>query len=301
MKYFLCYPVAYDCNLRCHYCFHKERFESNYTDKRKRITFKQYEAWRNKFLSDATEIVVNFHGGEPFLDGNSNIMASFMRQTEMEKPDLLTNGLQKPENYDKMDPFLDRMYRIGFTYHRRIIDGVPAYKKKFEENVLRLQDKGYPVYVKELMFVDLHEETIKNKRYWKEKGVDFKIQDFKGTIRGKSQEEIPKYGPLEYLHISEEYRKPGDTCACLWGYKNVIIRGGWNEGDVIACFEDPKVVGSIQEMWYDPGYKIVKNRSEGRIDVQGLKEEVYRGTYERDMFDPDKDQPDENNSLLCNQ
>ena len=299
MKIYLCYPVTFDCNLRCHYCFHKERFESNYTDKRKRISVPMYIKWRNKFLSGATEILVNFHGGEPFLDGNSNTIASFMRQTEMERPELLTNGLQKPENYDKLDPFIDRVCRIGFTYHRRVIDGVPSYKQKFEDNVLRLRDKGYPVYVKELMFVDLHENIMENKRYWKDKGVEFKIQDFKGVLRGRSQEELPRYGPLEYLHIDSEYRKSGDYCACMYGYKNVLIRGGWNEGDVLACFEDPKVVGNIQEMWYDSGYKISRRNSKGCIDVQGLKKEIYRGTYEKDLFDPDKDQTDEDSSLPC--
>jgi hypothetical protein len=252
-------------------------------------------------MSDATEIIVNFHGGEPFLDGNSNTIKSFLRQTEIERPELLTNGLQKLDNYYKMDPYIGRIHRIGFTYHRKIIHGVPSYRNKFEENVLSLKDKGYPVYVKELMFVDELDNILENKRYWKEKGVDFKIQDFKGSLRGKSQEEVPKYGPLEYLYIDCEYRKPGDTCACMWGYKNVIIRGGWNEGDVIACFEDPKVVGNIQDMWYDPGYRIVKNRQEGRMDVQGVKEVLYRGTYERDLYDPSKKQTDESNSLLCNQ
>jgi MoaA/NifB/PqqE/SkfB family radical SAM enzyme len=295
----LCYPITFDCNLRCHYCFHKERFESNYTDRRKRFTFPQYAAWRDKFIPDASEIVVNFHGGEPFLDGNSNTIASFMRQTEKERPELLTNGLQSIENYSKMDPFLSRVSRIGFTYHRRIIDGVPSYKKKFEENVLALQDKGYPVYVKELMFVDELDNILENRKYWKTKGVTFKIQDFKGVIRGRSQEELPKYGPLEYLYIDNEYRKPGDGCACLWGYKNVIIRGGWNSGDVLACFEDPKVVGSIQDMWYDPGYRVMKDTKNGGIVVEGLKETIYRGTYDRDMFNPDKPQVDENNSLFC--
>jgi hypothetical protein len=250
-------------------------------------------------MSDAEEIIVNFHGGEPFLDGNSNIIKAFMKQTDVERPELLTNGLQKPENYDKMDPWINRIFRIGFTYHRKVVDGVPAFRKKFEENVLRLQDRGWPVYVKELMFVDERDSILENKSYWKEKGVDFKIQDFKGTDRAKSQEELPKYGPLEYLYIDSEYRKPGDTCACMWGYKNVIIRGGWNHGDVIACFEDPKVVGNIQDMWYDPGYKIVKNKAENRIDVQGLKNNIYRGTYERDTYVSDKDQLDEHNSLLC--
>lgn len=301
MKYYVCYPVTYDCNLRCHYCFHVERFESNYTDHRQKVTVPMYIRWRDKFISDATEIVVNFHGGETFLDNNSNIMKSFMRQTTMEKAELLTNGLCSESNYDKMDEFKDRVYRIGFTYHRRIIDGVPSYRERFKKNVLRLKDKGYQVYIKELLFTDIRDEIIEARKVWRDKyDVQVKIQDFKGYSRGKSQEEFHNYTALDHLYIDSEYRKPGDGCACLWGYKNVLIRGGWHEGDIIACFEDPKVVGSIQEMWYDPNYKVKKNYKEKRIDVQGLKKVIYRGTYERDMFKPGVKQEEENDSLLCN-
>jgi len=47
-----------------------------------------------------------------------------------------------------------------------------------------------------------------------------------------------------------------------------LIRGGWHDGDVLACFEDPKVVGNIQENWYNPGYHIYKDVRRGKMDVR---------------------------------
>ena len=65
------------------------------------------------------------------------------------------------------------------------------------------------------------------------------------------------------------------------GYKNVLIRGGWCSGDVLACFEDPVVIGSIQENTYDPNYKIFRDPSKGGINVIGVPK-VYKGTEPED-------------------
>ena len=120
MKYYIQYPILFDCNLRCHYCFHHECFVTNYMAK-PQFTVRDYVRFRDTHLKNAEDIVVHFHGGEPFLYTNINIILSFLRQAKVERIDLLTNGIQKRENYEKILQFKDRIDRIGFTYHRKII------------------------------------------------------------------------------------------------------------------------------------------------------------------------------------
>jgi len=289
LKIYCAYPIGFDCNLRCNYCFHKDRFETNYTAKSK-FTFQDYCKWRDKFIPDAEDILVNFHGGEPFMDGPTNTMCRFLRNTTKERLDLLTNGLQNKENYAKLLPFKDRINRIGFTYHRKMIHGIEYYMKKYEENILFLKEAGVSVYVKELLFVEERDAILANKQYWRDKGVCFKIQDFKGVDKGKGGEEINKYEPIDLLYIDQEYRKPREYCECIKGYKNILIRGGWHDGDVLACFEDPAVIGNIQNMEYTP-YTIIKRdlkkAYEGIycVDVQGIPK-IYKGTYEKDVYVP---------------
>jgi hypothetical protein len=162
--------------------------------------------------------------------------------------------------------------------------------KKYEENILFLKEAGVNVYVKELLFVEERDAILANKQYWRDKGVCFKIQDFKGADKGKGSEEINKYEPIDLLYIDQEYRKPREYCECIKGYKNVLIRGGWHDGDVLACFEDPAVIGNIQNMEYTP-YTVIKRdlkkAYEGIycVDVQGVPK-IYRGTYEKDVYVP---------------
>ena len=283
-KIFVAYPISYDCNLRCSYCFHQERFETNFTYKR-RFTIPDYVRFRDIHLKNPEDIIVHFHGGEPFTDMNTNTICTFMRMTEIERADLLTNGLQKLENYKKILPFKDRINRIGLTFHRKMIAHIPKLVKKYEEVVMFLYEHGVPVYVKELLFTELRDEIREHKRYWTSKGVDFKVQDFKGCDRGRSGEEFGRYEAADYLLIDSEYKHGGEYCSCYKGYKNVLIRGGWNDGDVLACFEDPKIVGNIQRNEYLPDYRIYKDGELGRINVIGVPEN-YKGTWERDMYKP---------------
>lgn len=284
MRYFIAYPIAKNCNLRCYYCYHTEHFESNFEEKQ-RFTFKDYVRFRDTHLSDATEIIVHFHGGEPFLPGNSNTICSFIRSTQMEKADLLTNGLQDRSNYEKLLPIKDRIHRVGFTFHRQIISGVKSYVQKYEDNVKWLHSQGIPVYVKELMFPKLRDDILNYKRYWKSLGIPYKIQDFRGSDRGFSRDAYGDYTPLDILLVDSEYKHGGEYCSCMKGFKNILIRGGWNSGDVLACFEDPKVVGCVQDNTYHPDYKVLRDTSLGRINVIGVPEK-YKGTFDRDLRTP---------------
>ena len=284
MKYFIAFPITLNCNLRCYYCFHEEKFRTNYAGRR-RFTIPQYNKFRDTHLKNAEEIVVHFHGGETFIDMNINTIVAFMKSTKVEKADLLTNGLLPLENYKKILPFKDRIHRIGFTYHRKMIHDVDSYNKLYEQNVKFMHEQGVKTYVKELLFIELREEIKESKRYWKGQGIDFHVQDFKGCDRGRSQEEVKNYTAEDYLLMHGEYKHGGTTCSCMKGYRNILIRGGWNDGDILACFEDPKVIGNIQDNTFKPNYTIFKDRKKGRIDVQGVGE-VYKGTFERDTYTP---------------
>ena len=283
-KIFLAYPISFDCNLHCYYCFHEEHFLNGYEQKRI-FTIPQYITFRDTHLSDATEIIVHFHGGETFMETNVNTICAFLRATTMEKADLLTNGIQDRSNYEKIIQHKDRIHRVGFTFHRKIIAGVPSLVKRYEENVLYLHSQGIPVYVKELLFVDLREDIKEAKKYWTDKGISFKVQDFKGCDRGRSHEEFKKYEPEDYLLIDAEYKHGGEYCTCMKGYKSVLIRGGWMDGSVLACFEDPVIVGSLLDNTYNGNYRVYKDHQKGRMDVTGVPK-VYKGTWERDLYTP---------------
>jgi pyruvate-formate lyase-activating enzyme len=284
MKYFLAYPISKSCNLRCYYCYHTEHFESNF-DEKQRFTFKDYIRFRDTHLKDAEEIIVHFHGGEPFLKGNSNTICSFLRNTKMEKADLLTNGLQDKANYEKLLPLKDRIHRIGITFHRKIIGGVKSYVQKYEDNVKWMHSQGIPIYVKELMLPEFRDEIKAYKRYWKSLGIPYKIQDFRGVDRGFSRETYKEYEAIDILMVDSEYKHGGDYCSCMKGYKNILIRGGWMSGSIIACFEDPKCVGSLLDNTYNPNYKICRDTKLGRINIMGVPE-VYLGTFKRDLPKP---------------
>jgi hypothetical protein len=151
-----------------------------------------------------------------------------------------------------------------------------------------VKDMGIKVYVKELMIKENRDLIISNKRWWLSKGVDFKIQDFKGSDRGLSQEEYKKYTPLDHLLIDPEYKHSGNECSCITGgYKNLFIRGfdmadvGTNGSDVIACWQFPTVVGNIIEDWYNSNYTINRDNN-GKIIVRGVPE-IFRGTYKYDL------------------
>lgn len=265
MKWFVAYPILFDCNLRCSYCFHHIHFYSNYT-KHQGFTINEYKKFRDTHLKNPEEILVHFHGGEPFIDTNINTICTFIHCTKIEKFDILTNGIQERSNYDRIIPFKDRIDRIGFTFHRKMIAHIPDLVKKFEDNILYLHDKGLPVYVKELLFIEFRENIKKYKRKWKEMGIPFNVQDFKGYDRGMDKSEFKKYNAEDVLLISSEYKKGGSYCTCKKGYKTVLIGNHTIGGKVFGCFQDMRIVGDIRKNEFNPDYKVKVNR-EGGVDV----------------------------------
>ena len=278
MKYYVAYPISFDCNLRCSYCFHHERFYSNYTQ-HQGFTIKDYIRFRNTHFVNAEEILVHFHGGEPFLNTNINTICTVIRSLKVEKFDLLTNGLQDRSNYERIIPFRDRIQRIGFTFHRQMIAHVPSLVKQYEDNVMFLHEHGIPVYVKELLFPDQRDIIKESKRKWKELGIPFNVQDFKGFDRGKDRKEFKKYDALDILLIDSEYKKGGGYCTCKKGYKTVLIGGHTLGGKVFACFEDMVIVGDIKKNEFNPNYRVKTNQkadsSGSFVEVIGVPKVYY--------------------------
>lgn len=286
MKWYVALPILFDCNLRCSYCFHHERFYSNYT-KYRNFTIPQYIRFRDTHLKNPEEILIHFHGGEPFIDTNINTICTFIRCTKIERFDILTNGLQERSNYDRIIPFKDRIDRIGFTFHRKMIAHIPDLVKRYEDKVLYLHDKGLPVYVKELLFSELREDIKKYKRKWKELGIPFNVQDFKGYDRGMDKTEFNKYDAEDLSLISSEYKKGGSYCTCKKGYKTVLIGGHTIGGKIFGCFQDMRIVGDIGKNEFNPNYK-VKVRREGGVDVVDVPPNYYveEEFWEKGIYKP---------------
>jgi len=271
-KYFLAYPVSFDCNLRCSYCFHHERFYSNYT-KHQSFSLKQYKLFRDTHLLPAEEILMHFHGGEPFIDTNINTICTVIRSTSIERFDFLTNGLQSQENYARILPYKDRIHRVGFTFHRKMMGHIPSLVKLYEDNVHFLHDNGIPVYVKELLTHSDKDVIKEYKRKWKTLGIPFKIQDFKGYDRGKDFQEIKEYDDEDWYLVDFEYKKCNDFCTCTRGYKTILIGGHTLGGNVFACFEDMKIVGNIQRNEFNPNFTV--KRTNNGVEVIGVPAVYY--------------------------
>lgn len=296
MKYYVEFPIKVDCNLECPYCFHSGRTTDEYKAKLasgeystdRGFTIAQWNQWRDLHLGNATEIIVHFAGGEPFHPANVPLWTEFLESTSVERFDMLSNGLGNRQDYALLLKYRERLDRIGLTYHRKVIHGNQALVERYHSTVEFLHHAGLPVYVKELLFVDEREAIKANRAYWEGKGIPFKIQDFKGWDRGFSGEEWAKYTPEDEALISEEYKHVGRYCSCRAKYRSFVIRGHeWMNGDVLACWRDPKVIGNIGDMTFNPAYKILKDHEAGRMEVLGVPA-VYKGTYARDLYTPGK-------------
>jgi len=296
MKYYIEFPIPIRCSLKCVYCFHSEafdlekegRFNDKYLDQRP-FTLQQYIDWRNKHLSNGTEFLCELHGGEMSHPKNQDDVLNIVDIFDKEIFQLQTNGLGDGEFYRELCKRKAKINRIGFTFHREMIADKPEIVKKYIDNVMLCNSFGIKVYVKELLIKKMRDQILENKKFWIEKGIEFRIQDFKGYGRGKTFEEYQNYTNLDKMLISSEYKHKGTQCSCRSGYKNVLIRGfDIFAGDVICCWDDPCVVGNIMEDWYLPDYRIVKDFSKGHIDVQGI-EKTYRGSYPRDTWSPENE------------
>jgi len=293
MKYYIGFPISLHCNLRCPYCFNQEFY--NFIDKKigtnkwrdkRTFTLEDYRKWRDDHLIDASDIVMHLFGGEPFCQPNVEDVFSIIDFMDKEHIDILSNGICDSSILERLKQYKHKIHRVGFTYHRKVLEGMGWLTDKFISNVQLVHQMGIPVYVKELLIKEYRDAIIEHKRWWLSQGIDFKIQDFKGQERGISQEEVAKYTPLDRLLVDPEY-KHRNPCSCIFGYKNLFIRGfdmvdvGTNGSDIVACWHDPTVVGNILEDWFTSNYIIVK-KPDGTNDVKFVKK-LYRGTYERDL------------------
>jgi hypothetical protein len=229
---------------------------------------------------------MHLFGGEPFCNQNLNDVLDIIKAVDVEKIDLLTNGIANPDHYLKLKDYTHKLHRIGFTYHRSVLNDNDVMIRNFENNVMAVSKFFPKIYVKELLLPEYREQILSYKDFWQRKGIDYKIQDFKGYDRGWSGEVFKEYKPVDNLLIDTEYKHYGDECTCLKGYRTLFIRGFdmadlGCKSDVISCWHDPCVVGNVIENWYEPNYK-VKRLSTG-IEVIGCKK-LYRGTYNKDLY-----------------
>ena len=290
-KYRVEFPIKFDCNLRCFYCFHSDYHNNRhpYTDGKRferKFSLVQWEQWRNKFLADASEILIMFSGGEPFIPVNAHLCRELMEHCKgsIQSYEFLTNGLFNKEDVEFLKELKNKIRRIGFTYHRKMIDDKPELVKRFYDNLLYIKSMGIPVYVKELLRVEDKYEIIRHRVFLRKNyGIELKIQDFKGNDRGLDCTEILQYTEADCALVDMEYKHAvNQPCSCLRGYKGIAIRG-YDEysGDVIACWHDPVVVGNIQEMRFNPNFT-VNILPDGTKDVTGVPKK-YVGTNPKDL------------------
>jgi len=297
MKYFLEIPLKIKCNLKCGYCFSAEAWElekdnkyhTKYSDTCP-FTVDQLIAWRDKHLSDGTEFLYELHGGEMSHEENQELVLELLTKLDG-KFQLQTNGLGDFTFYEEVIKYKDKIDRIGFTYHRKVlkdgtlpIESISGVPYRFINNVELVNHSGIKTYVKELLFLDEKTAILKHKKYWKDRNVEFRIQDFKG-YRGRDSTEMNKYTSADWNLIYPEYKHEGKTCHCREGYKQILIRGyDCFAGGVLGCWNDPTEIGNIIKDTYT-GYGQVNILENGERDVS-VEKKVYRGSYPYDFWHP---------------
>jgi len=297
MKYYIEYPIKIKCGLRCPYCFHNPLWEYIGRSSDKQLgdicafTFDEYKTWRDTHLTDATEILMELQGGEPSFMDNAQLVLDIIDASDKERFQIQSNGFGDFTFYEELVSRKNKIDRIGFTYHRKVIEGtlpknniepISNIPFRFINNVELIKHSGIKTYVKELLFLDCKDEILKHKKYWKDRNVEFRIQDFKG-LAGLDGTETSQYTDEDWGLIYEEYKHTGSCCNCRSGYKQLILRGydQWG-GDVLACWQDHKVIGNILENWYEPYEEVLidRNASRGRTVVgKGF----YRSDFLSDM------------------
>jgi organic radical activating enzyme len=297
-RYYIEYPIPIRCGLKCRYCFHAEKWEleaagkadSKYTETCP-FTVDDFIKWRDKHLSDGTEFIYELHGGEMSFESNHGLVFELLTKLDG-KFQLQTNGLGDYSFYEELTKYKDKIDRIGFTYHRQILkDGILPLEPisnvpyLFINNVDLIHGRGIKTYVKELLFLEDKSAILKHKKYWWDRDVEFRIQDFKG-YRGRDFSTMITYTAEDWALIDSEYRHESNTCSCRDGYKQILIRGyDIFAGDVINCWNDPTVTGNILNDTYTP-YQQVNILNNGERDV-AVQKKVYRGSYPYDFWHPD--------------
>jgi hypothetical protein len=219
----------------------------------RKVTVTDYNRFKDKFFTDAEEVVVELNGGESFLPINKASVINFIKRTTTERIELQTNGIQPVDMYKALLPFKSRLFRIGFTYHRKMIHNVQSYRDTFDSNVLMMKDFGFPVYVKELLFHEERDAILENKKRWEGLEIEFKIQDFKGSYLGVSKEGTEDYTAEDWSLITPEYCRNINDCRCKEGYKQLIVM---RDGSIISCYIIPDIVGNMIECVYSSNYYV---------------------------------------------
>lgn len=286
-KIFIQFPIPKICNLRCSYCFHQDYFQGRpdtvkYADSLG-FTLEEFGIWmRTHIYPNFNEVVMHFSGGEPFVPENMDkIFYTVIECLMSVKLDFLTNGLFNLDMLkSKLGMYLtkDTVHRVGFTYHREAMENKDN-RSKFNKNILALHEMGVPVYVKELLHKEHMLSILKHRSAWLERGIPFKIQDVQ-NLDGTYMD----YNARDLSLIDDEYEHQGHYCSCWQGYRSISIRGyDIAAGNVIACWLDPKVIGSVPDNTLDLNFRVEIDTSLGRRNVTG-GEYPYsdKGTFERD-------------------
>jgi hypothetical protein len=296
LKYFIQYPLSINCDLKCSYCFHSEKWnatdeatKNKYVEKAD-FDFSTYQKFRDKHLSDGTEFLMELFGGEMSHRSNQKLVLEILEQADKEIFQLQTNGLGHKAFYESLIQYKDKIDRIGFTYHRKPINEMKSISAQcaaielFKSNVLLLYNAGIKVIVKELLHKDSKLVILDNKRYWESRGIEFRIQD----ARSEGGFVPEPYTDEEMGLIHSEYLHGGENCSCRKGYKNVIFRGyDIFKNDVLCCWHDQARVGDIVEDWYNPDYTVGYNKyREIEVKTPG-KEKLYHGGYYKDLWSPE--------------
>jgi len=116
-----------------------------------------------------------------------------------------------------------------------------------------MKDLGFPIYVKEILFHDERDAILENKKRWESLGVEFKIQDFKGSFLGISGEGISTYTIEDQNLISREYIRNIRDCRCKNGYTQLIVL---RDGPIVPCYLTQEVIGNMIDGTYKPGYHV---------------------------------------------
>lgn len=282
-KVFIQYPIRKICNLRCSYCFHKEYFDNSpnvesYKNNRGFMS-KEFYRWMDTHIySNFNEIIIHFSGGEPFYNINIPSIRNVMSNVDA-KFDFLTNGISINDSVlELLSKFKSKIHRIGFTYHRDVIEAT-SLSAKFNNSVMAVHNIGIPVYVKELLHKDRLLDILKHKRYWESLTIPFKIQDFQNLDGSPIY-----YNAKDLALIDDEYKHQGHYCSCWQGYRSISIRGyDIAAGDVIACWLDPKIIGNVADNTLSLNFRVEINKSLGRRNVKGDNYSYSdKGTFERD-------------------
>jgi hypothetical protein len=261
------------------------------------FTVQDYIKFRDTHLTDAEEIIIHFHGGEPFYKENLALIKEFQDNTTMEQFDFLTNGLYSSEYANPVHPILDfeRVNRIGFTWHYAEHRMPDRHESQLVYNIKRLAEHySDRIYVKLLLVPGgtqskydggisiLHERLEYCKINFP--NVKVKIQ----TMQALDSTPL-NFSDEEWNLVSDEYIHDSDYCMCKKGYRTFNIRGyDRYSGEIVACWFDPKIIGSIQRNELDKNYLVLIDPSLCRTNVIG-GEYGYgaTGTYPRDRIPGD--------------